>query len=1806
MKATRARHLFKHTLPVLLILLIAGALRFSDLNWDQSQYNHPDERHVTNVISQLQMPESAAEYFDSGVSPLNPYNNRQSWVYGTLPLFSGRVLAEFLDAGCAPKQALLQRALGRLLFGDVLNSVVPAGCNAGFFTGYDMLRLIGRFLSAVADIFTVLAVYLTGRRLFGWRAGLLAAAFSAFTVLQIQHSKFFVVESLLTMCTAWCLYFCARIVTTSLSPSRKPFGLWGNAILAGLFSGFAVACKISVWPTAALVVLSILIAMWRDRRGSAPAALDAMFATLLAGVVTFVGFRVAQPYAFVGNSAVEWKYTLHDCTELDDTQMQICAQTQPMPASITRLVAGLPEIARPILAPSSRWVSELQQASYNASGESDPPFGWQWANRAPVTFPLINIVFYGLGLPLGLAMLLGIVYMLRQLLRGRRWWAYLVPVLWTIGFFLYQGTQYVKSIRYQLPIYPMLCVIAAAVLVAIWRRIGRRLTAHGHPPLLGRIAAFVPAGAVLAGTAAWALAFMQIYDGELTRTEASRWIYANAPTALTISGDSNGAARSIHLPVTQIALAPGSPFITTIRLNAKDEDLSAPLKNVSFTLNRVSGEAEILARLIDATTQQPMRQVTQRVAPGASTIRFDSVEIGATQDYVIELSANSGQLNARTTALANQHWDEGIPFRIGGKDAYGGYYVGLQSVPDNQMLPYLEEDPYIDANNPGKLTYMLNGMDDADLIILNSNRHYGSVARLPWRFPMTNRYYEALMGGELGFELAADFYRFPRIGPFVFNDQEMPQFLARPANVAGTPPGIEVPYPTAEEAFSVYDHPRVLIFKKTPAYSRAKAEAILGVYDLSRSLKRSAFASSNTPGGLLLDQKTLAAQRAGGTWSELYPRNSPLNQSQPVAVLAWLALIEALGLAGFLLLASFSRHSEGSRAATLADGGFALGKTLGLLLVAFVAWFLASLQFAKFDRPTLIVVTGAVLAVAAAVGHLNRAHIIELVKSRWRLMLVAELVFLISFGVWIAVRSANPDLWHPYRGGEKPMEMAYLNSILKATYFPPQDPWFAGGYINYYYFGFVVIGWPIKLLGIDPAVAFNIAVPTLFALTAVGAYGIAATLADRWTLDSPQKAAAGAIPAMRRSSSPAILAGLAAALFVVYLGNTKQLDIVGPGLKQLGGATDTGVAPLAWISGFAQWLGGAQLPVGPDQLYWNATRPAPEVMIAEFPNFTFLYADLHPHMIVMPLAFLALGAALAFALGGRRTGLIALASVIVGALWPTNTWDFFPYLLLAAGGLVIGRLDKQAGGEVNRWIRAAVAALPSIVVFALLARALFAPYHEHFGSGYNQIEPWLTERTQVDTYLAIHGLFLLPIVIGLLRHMRLLGPGRESFAAGARKAALLALLLGALIGAFLTVRSAGQRVDPAISTTAYTSLISAPLIALAFAAALRAETDARTRLRWLMVGGALALTLFVEHFTLRGDIGRMNTQFKFYIIVWLLLGTTAAATLIGLLREIFERRAPAPASETPALALAADAPAMARFEAPMPETSFSSMDSVEAEFEPTTFETIEDAARVDLPAQPEAPTEPAELADHVDGVQPVAAVETAEPTTPEKAPVPMAALEWSVLTAFPFKLAFSAAVAVLVFIGLLYPAFAIPARVSERYSLQTPRGLDGMAYMTMVDLAGYDLDNGQAPYALRLDYEAMRWLQDNVQGSPTIIEGTAGGKQYTWASRYAIYTGLPTIVGWQWHQRQQRGESLLDSRVIYDRFTDVETFYSSPDAAAARAILKRYGVRYVIVSAYERIYYSPAGFAKFEQMAADGELKSVFTNSGVTIYEVTQ
>jgi YYY domain-containing protein len=181
---------------------------------------------------------------------------------------------------------------------------------------------------------------------------------------------------------------------------------------------------------------------------------------------------------------------------------------------------------------------------------------------------------------------------------------------------------------------------------------------------------------------------------------------------------------------------------------------------------------------------------------------------------------------------------------------------------------------------------------------------------------------------------------------------------------------------------------------------------------------------------------------------------------------------------------------------------------------------------------------------------------------------------------------------------------------------------------------------------------------------------------------------------------------------------------------------------------------------------------------------------------------------------------------------------------------------------------------------------------------------------------------------------------------------------------------------------------------------------------------------------------------------------------------------------------------------------------------------------------------------------------------------------------------------------MLFPVTAAPAKIRDRFSAEaSPRGLDGMAYM---DRAKY-FDNNRE---LRLDQDkdAILWLLRNVEGSPVILE--AQTPEYRWGSRFSIYTGLPTVQGWNWHQKQQR--SVVPGTAIDRRVADVREIYETLDLARAQKLLNYYGVSYIIVGELERAYYNPAGLAKFDVLAQQGYLRPVYTNGVVTIYRVVR
>jgi len=193
----------------------------------------------------------------------------------------------------------------------------------------------------------------------------------------------------------------------------------------------------------------------------------------------------------------------------------------------------------------------------------------------------------------------------------------------------------------------------------------------------------------------------------------------------------------------------------------------------------------------------------------------------------------------------------------------------------------------------------------------------------------------------------------------------------------------------------------------------------------------------------------------------------------------------------------------------------------------------------------------------------------------------------------------------------------------------------------------------------------------------------------------------------------------------------------------------------------------------------------------------------------------------------------------------------------------------------------------------------------------------------------------------------------------------------------------------------------------------------------------------------------------------------------------------------------------------------------------------------------------------------------------------------------PFRISWRVLFMILLSGAALYPILGGVAKIKDRMVVDAPHTLDGMEFMKYATY--HDLDTA---LDLSQDYDAIRWVQDNIEGSPVIVE--ANQVEYHWATRYTVYTGLPGVVGWNWHQRQQR--TLTPHDWIFSRVEDVNAFYDTADLGAAADFLEKYQVSYIIVGQLERAKYLPAGINKFNQGL--GTLwQVVYHSQETTIYQ---
>jgi len=161
---------------------------------------------------------------------------------------------------------------------------------------------------------------------------------------------------------------------------------------------------------------------------------------------------------------------------------------------------------------------------------------------------------------------------------------------------------------------------------------------------------------------------------------------------------------------------------------------------------------------------------------------------------------------------------------------------------------------------------------------------------------------------------------------------------------------------------------------------------------------------------------------------------------------------------------------------------------------------------------------------------------------------------------------------------------------------------------------------------------------------------------------------------------------------------------------------------------------------------------------------------------------------------------------------------------------------------------------------------------------------------------------------------------------------------------------------------------------------------------------------------------------------------------------------------------------------------------------------------------------------------------------------------------------------ILIISGLLYPILATTDKVTDRIAEEVPLTMDGMDYM---QYAKYP--EGDTLMDLSQDHQLIRWMQENISGTPRIIE--ANVPEYRWGSRISIYTGLPGVIGWNWHQRQQR--AINPAEWVFSRVDDVEAFYSTSDLMVAERLIQKYEIDYVVIGQLERSIYPNAGIEKF-------------------------
>ena len=612
----------------------------------------------------------------------------------------------------------------------------------------------------------------------------------------------------------------------------------------------------------------------------------------------------------------------------------------------------------------------------------------------------------------------------------------------------------------------------------------------------------------------------------------------------------------------------------------------------------------------------------------------------------------------------------------------------------------------------------------------------------------------------------------------------------------------------------------------------------------------------------------------------------------------------------------------------LPDRGYTLSRTAGLLLWGYVFWLFTSLGLSRNDLGGILLAFAVLIALSVWSLITDRSVLITFLRNNKLLILTTELLFLLAFAFLAFARSANPEL----ASTEKPMELMFINSILRSETFPPQDAWLSGYAISYYYFGYVMTAMLARIASIPGSMAHNLMTSLVFALGAIGSFGIVYNLLVR----SPKSEDGEAI---HHPSS--IFHGLLAPLFLLLVANFETVLEV---LHRLGLFWKKDAAGI-FTSPFWTWLDMKELsqppvePFGwmPDRYlwWWRASRVIQDYdmlgghreVIDEFPFFSFLLGDLHPHVLAIPFGLLAVSVALNIFLGAwkdRKVEFLGVqldinlpgfffAALVLGGLAFLNTWD----ILIAAGLIVFAYILWRAdeyGWNGSRFEDLFFLGIP-LGIFSLL---LYLPFYLGFSSQAGGIIPNFMYPTRGMHFWVMWGTLLIPIFF-LLLYLWRKSPVRPNWKLGFTIGFGLTLILSLLTLVLGLVASVVEKdlVNGMLASFSMTAMqflgetterrlmhigrlitllaVLIPTLALLFPHDDSNLSDADTattnyqlpstdhrssianRFPLLLLTLGALLVLVPEFVFLRDQFGyRINTVFKFYYQAWLLWSLVAA------------------------------------------------------------------------------------------------------------------------------------------------------------------------------------------------------------------------------------------------------------------------------------------------------------------------------------------